>query len=379
MKLSSRVQPVRLSIGLFLLAASLPAAESPFLYGIHDHEPEPSEYLNHIKAGTGSGGWVTATVAVGANTNDAGGVDFTSLERVGHTVICRINHGYFPNGTIPLPAKYDDFAARCANFVAHSPGCHLWIIGNELNIAGEWPFNPATERMDYVSPSNYATCFRKVYNAIKAVRPNDKVLPQAPAPFSGPFREQKLPLGEKNYHSDANPLNCVQHLNQMLSAITNSGPLDGIALHIYSRGYARADVMSTEKFTSGGGAGLHKSFLVYHDWIELGIPPALYSLPLYVTECNGYYFWRGGGRDDVSKHYEPGWVQAVYEEINRHNQSASATGQPIFRCVNLYRWCAGCDGWNIDGSPFKAQILTDLDEAMAKKYAWPTNHAKPAR
>lgn len=58
---------------------------------------------------------------------------------------------------------------------------HIWVIGNELNIAGEWPYNPATTRLDYVSPSNYAACFRKVYNAIKAVRPNDKVSASARA------------------------------------------------------------------------------------------------------------------------------------------------------------------------------------------------------
>lgn len=376
MKSSTRLQPGWLSLGFFVAGLVAASGESPFLYGIHDHEPNPSEYLNHISAGTGSGAWVTATAAVGANTNDTSGVDFTFLENAGHTVICRINHGYFPNGTIPLPAKYDDFAARCASFVAQSPGCHIWVIGNELNIAGEWPYNPATARLDYVSPSNYAACFRKVYNAIKAVRPNDKVLPQAPAPFSGPYGQQSLPLAGTNYLADANPLNWVQHLNQVLSAITNTGPLDGIALHVYSRGYTCADVQSTAKFASGGGAGLYRSFFCYKDWIDFGIPAALYSLPLYVTECNGYYFWSGGHPEDTSKHYEAGWVQAAYEEINRHNQNALMTGKPVFRCINLYRWCAGCDGWNIDGSPYKSQILADLDQAVARKFTWPTGNAQ---
>jgi hypothetical protein len=117
------------------LASSVGAAESPWLYGIFDAEPAPSEYLGHITSG-GARGWVTATVAVGANTNDLSGADFSVLANQGHTVICRINHGYFPDGTIPLPSRYDDFAKRCANFVAHSTGCNLWTIGNELNIAG---------------------------------------------------------------------------------------------------------------------------------------------------------------------------------------------------------------------------------------------------
>src|SRR5436190_7979173 len=95
--------------GFILGASQIYSAESPFLYGIHDHDPDPSEFLNRVKSGTGgTGGWVTATVAVGANTNDFSGANFTTLSNAGHTVICRINYGYFPDGTIPVASKYDD-------------------------------------------------------------------------------------------------------------------------------------------------------------------------------------------------------------------------------------------------------------------------------
>src|SRR5688572_15754390 len=154
--------------------------ESPFLYGIHDHDPDPSEFLNHITSVTGgTGGWVTATVAVGANPNDTWGVDFSALANAGHTIICRINYGYFPDGTIPVAAKYDDFAARCKNFIANSSGCAIWLIGNESNLNVEWPFDSSNNRFNYLSPASYADCYRRVYNAIKSIRPNDKVLPQA--------------------------------------------------------------------------------------------------------------------------------------------------------------------------------------------------------
>ena len=133
-------------------AAAAFATESPYLYGIHDHSPDPSEYLNHIKNATGAGGWVTATVAVGTSTNDLSGTDFTSLANAGHTIICRINNGYFPDGAIPLPAKYDDFAVRCKNFVTHSSGCNIWLIGNESNLNAEWPFDPGSQRFNYLSP-----------------------------------------------------------------------------------------------------------------------------------------------------------------------------------------------------------------------------------
>ena len=352
------------------------AGESPFLYGIHDHEPAPTEFLDRVKAGTGGGGgWVTATVAVGADPNDLSGADFSSLASAGHTVICRINYGYFPDGTIPVASKWDDFAIRCRNFVAHSSGCSLWLIGNESNLNVEWPLDPANQRFNYLSPQDYAVCFRKVYDAIKSVRPNDKVMPQALAPWGGPYGGTAN-LNGSGHPADGMPLNWVQYLNQMLTAIQATGPLDGIPLHIGSRGYTYADIHSTNR-VNAGGQNLYFSFYVYKDWIDYGIPPSLYHLPLYVTECNGLYYWKGGGPpgEDPTRHYEPGWVQEILAEFNRHNQSAATSGRPIFRCVNFYRWCGYCDGWNIDGAsnPYKGQILSDLDAAVAQQYRWPTN------
>jgi hypothetical protein len=353
----------------FLLATlvfaprSFAAAEARSLYGIHDHEPSPMEYLSHVEAGGGAG-WVTATVAVGKNPNDTSSVGFAWMTNAGHTVIGRLNHGYFPNGTIPLAADYDNFARRCSNFVANSTGCHLWVIGNELNLPGEWPFTGTN--FAYVSPQQYATCFRKVYNAIKAVRPNDRVLPAPPAPFAGPFG----PGTQNGYPHDGVPINWTTYLNQMLTAIAASGPLDGVALHINSRGYAVSDIHSAQR-VNAGGQSLSFSFYVYRDWVNLGIPPALWHLPLYATECNGYYHWSGGHPENSAKHYEPGWMQEIFAEVNRYNRLAAGQGKPLFRCVNMYRWCFGCDGWNIDGSPYKQQILADLDSAVAQNHRWP--------
>ena len=164
----------------------------------------------------------------------------------------------------------------------------------------------------------------------------------------------------------------MQYLNQTLTAIQNSGRLDGIALHITSRGYAYTDIDSTSQ-VNAGGQSLYFSFNVYKDWVDYGIPHSLYNLPLYATECNGYYYWKGGHPENPAQHYQPGWMQEIYAEINRYNQSAIAAGKPFYHCVNMYRWCAGCDGWNIDGAdnPYRAQILSDLDAAAAQNYIWP--------
>src|SRR5438034_11289216 len=83
--------PIRVHSWLFIiLFASAPpsfsATESPFLYGVHDHSPDPTEYLTHITNATGAGGWITATVAVGANPNDTSGTECTPCSNERHTV-----------------------------------------------------------------------------------------------------------------------------------------------------------------------------------------------------------------------------------------------------------------------------------------------------
>jgi PKD repeat protein len=344
--------------------AAANAAETPYLYGIHDHDPSPQEFLDHL-AVQGRTGWVTATVAIGSDRTDLGGGDFSGLAAPGHTVIVRLNNGYCPDGAIPPPFQYADFARRAANYARASRGAHIWVIGNETNLPWEWPV--ANGRAAYVSPQSYAQLFRMVYDEIKRVRPEDKVIPQALAPFAGPFGPGTMCNGAPH---DGNPLNWVQYMSQMLTAIQATGPLDGIALHINSRGYTYDAIHSTQK-VSAGGESLYFSFYVYKDWVELGIPKSLYHLPLYATEANGLYFWKGGHPENPAAHYERGFIQEIYAEIDRYNQRAAATGKPVFRCVNLYRWCAWCDGWNIDGSAYKGQILSDLDEAARQGYRWP--------
>ena len=70
---------------ILLIVAFQSHAASPFIYGIHDHDTNPQEYLDHIRNG-GATGWITATVAIGSNPNDYGGADFSKLSNQGHTV-----------------------------------------------------------------------------------------------------------------------------------------------------------------------------------------------------------------------------------------------------------------------------------------------------
>jgi hypothetical protein len=330
-------------------------AQSRHIYGIHDFEPGPDE-LTSVLEQEGVRGAITATEAVGSNPADASGKDYTRLANRGHLVIARLNNGYGAAGTIPPRSRWNDFAARCANFAAASRGCTLWVIGNETNLWGEWPEEDGFRR--YVSPEDYADCFRRVYNAIKARRPSHQVLPQALAPFAGPY-------GASATH-DAMPIDHVTYMRRMLDAIRASGGIDGIAIHINSRGYSRSDVFSTQQVN-----GNYWSFFCYKDWLQRGVPPQLRDLPVYATESNGYYFWKGGHPEAPARTYEPGWVQAVLVEVDRWNHNeAVLQGLPEIRSLNFYRWCAFCDGWNIDGAPVEGQILADLAQAASFDLEW---------
>ena len=110
-----------------------PLFDSPYIFGIH--EPGGEQYM----LDAGRPGWIVFTEAIGSEPNDTGGKDFRPWSDRNLGVICRLNNGYEPAGTIPNPARYADFARRCANYVANSPGCRIWIIGNEMNFAVERP------------------------------------------------------------------------------------------------------------------------------------------------------------------------------------------------------------------------------------------------
>lgn len=110
-----------------------PLFDSLYLFGLHDPGGE------QLMLDAGRPGWVLFTEELGRDPNNFSGKDFTPWSNRNLGVICRLNHGYFPNGTIPNSAFYEDFARRCANYVANSPGCKIWIIGNEMNFDIERP------------------------------------------------------------------------------------------------------------------------------------------------------------------------------------------------------------------------------------------------
>ncbi len=339
--------------------AAIGQSQTPHLIGIHDDDfPSVNEWLSRAP---GAGAWITATESLGHDPNNFGGKNYTVS--AGTTIIARLNNGYNPDGTLPLKEHYADFAQRCANFVANSSGCEMWLIGNETNLGSEWPRRNGVP--EYISPEDYAEAFKLAYNAIKAIRPDHRVFVQSLAPWAGPY----------SFPGEVQPDNWVDYSWKMLKAIT-TGPdavtPDGITLHINSRSYALSSVAFGERITAGG-LPLEFGWGVHRDWIQWGIPRELWHLPLHATESNGRAYWSGIGWPEPGQPaYQTGWLQAIFTSINGWNQDARHFGLPIYRCINMYRWC-DCDGWSIKVAPNKAQILSDLEATAALGFTWP-NH-----
>ncbi len=304
--------------------------EPRYLYGFHDPGGE------HLMVGAGKPGWVLVTEEIGHDPDWQSGWDYSNLPNQGLGVIVRLNNGYHPNGTVPEPAHYDDFAQRCANFVGNSHGCGLWIIGNEMNHAQERPHDQP------ITPELYARCYGKCRTAIHdRVGSDHRVLIGAVAPFNIQTAYGGNESGD-----------WVQYFLDILSRV--EGACDGIALHAYTWGNDPNLITSDERMNPPYHHR-RKQFRAYRDFME-AIPPTMRQLPVYITEANQ------GGAGGPWVNENRGWIQRAYSEIEAWNR---AGGQQI-HCLLLYRWSTA-DQWAISN---KDQLIADFRHALSQDNTW---------
>jgi hypothetical protein len=336
---------------------TVPKGESPYIYGMHDRGGE------HLLLVDGQArGWVLVTEEIRADPHNRSSSNYSDLAERGYGVIVRLNHAYGSDGTIPLPNKYRDFAERAANFVAHSSGAHIWIIGNEMNLEREQPRQPGTNRAEPITPRLYVTCYRMCRNAIHRLpgHRDDQVLIGAIGPWNGEtpypadpegeYPANRIPGAPGGYPYHGFFGDYVKYLRDILVAI---GPhnCDGIAIHAYTHGHNPKLVFSDQKMGPPFDQ-YNYHFRTYRDQME-AIPRAFRHLPVYLTEMNQDETW-----EDANK----GWVKNAYQEINDWNQA----GHQQIRAAVLYRWPRH-DKWHIDG---KRGVQDDIREAVAKSYQW---------
>ncbi len=311
-----------------------PSGESPYIFGIHD------PFDRTLFANSGKTGWVLITEPVGANPATACGNRnaYYDWSRAGFGVIARLNYGYHGAGTLPPQASYSSFVAACARWVELSidpldrqHGCHIWIIGNEMNNPREWPGNKDGKGGEPITPDAYARCFNAVYAAIKAVQPGAIVCPGAVDPYNAEAGDSK------------------DWFTQMLSQIT---ALDGIVLHAYTHGPAPSLITSKATFEHDPLTWQYYNFLAYRTFMDL-IPGQWREVPVFITETDQVEAWRDAN---------DGWAREAYAEIHRWNQSAH---HQQIRCLLLYRW--QWDQWALERKP---NVLNDFKQALQSDYRW---------
>jgi hypothetical protein len=292
------------------------------LAGLHDREGA------HLVP---AGGWCVDTVAIAESPTAP------DYDRLGPGVnwIARLNFGYGAQGTLPPPSRTEEFAARCAQYVAGSRGCHRWVIGNEPNLPREWPDEQP------ISPTAYAACLRRVRAAIRGLpgHAQDEVLVAGPGPWNAEFRWDTNPTGD-----------WVVYLRQTLAALGDA--YEGVALHGYTHGYDPA-LVTSEARMAPPFADRRFEFRGLLDL--LAVIPA--GKARYVTEANGDGPWQARGL-----------MPAMLAEVAAWNRAGAGV-----RCVVFYRY----PDYDEYGMAAKPAVLAEF-AAAAREYGAPGDSSSPA-
>ncbi len=339
-------------------------SESPWLYGIHDAGAE------QVMLEAGKPGWVVCSAVIGHDPQDHSGLDFRRypLHRLG--IICCLNNGPFPHGAIPAARHYPEFARRCANFVAASPGCHIWIVGDEPNRARRRPHVEGAPAVDagrarsrglwnvvasiwrgrggadaageVITPQLYADCFAQCRTAIRqmAGHERDHVLVAAVAPWHDDTRYAGNEWGD-----------WVLYFRDVLVAL-GAGGCDGFALHCHTH-HADPRLIGSSATLGAPFAGRHYEFRVYRDFLD-AVPQAMRGLPAFITEANQSVAW---------PERNTGWVRTAYDEIAGWNRAA---GGPVIRALILHRW-SGAQAQRIED---KTGTVEDFRLALRGDHRW---------
>lgn len=308
-------------------------ASLPHIYGVHeDHDAAAARLMRDQDVK----GYILWTEGIGSDPDDpGGGRNYAQLTTdYGHTTIVRLNYGYEHDlqhkGTIPHSSLYSDFAERCANWVARSQGCRIWVIGNEPNNPREHP------QGESITASRFARCFDLVYRAIKRVQPDSIVVPGAIDPTNAAMGD------------------CRQYFWDMLAEIDD---LDGLAIHAYTHGPDPRNIVSSRRFEHPPLTWQYYHFRMFETFME-AVPESLRHLPVYLTETNHLFKTVDGDWGWVDQN--EGWVWAMYERVDEWNRRG---GQQI-HCALLYRY-PPIDHWVIHG---KQNVIQDFRQSMTLRY-----------
>lgn len=399
--------------------------DSRWIFGLHDPGGE------QLMLDAGKPGWVVFTEAVGRDPRDMTGRDFRPYSSKQLGVICRINHGYYPDGTLPPSRYYQDFAQRCANFVAASPGCRLWIIGNETNFEIERPY--AAARAAAAQPAydlapraaraslwqRLLAWLRRLTGARRPLEPRHEPLPTLDVPPDDPtlrgipqrfsallaeagpgaaVQASSPPRGEpitpalyaECYRLCRDAIHRLRGHEQDRVLVAAPAPWNNQTRYPGNErgdwvqywvdildilGPDHCDGLTLHAYTHGSNPALITS--------EARMKPPfadrrydfrtyqdfLNAVPLSMRDLPVYL--TEIDQIDAWTDANTGWIQAAYREIDSWNRRP---GTQKMRAAVLYRW-ARFDHWHIDG---KQGVIADFRSALQQEAHWDHRTPQPA-
>jgi hypothetical protein len=214
--------PFKVALGLVLLAMLLwgspyaDSEDSPWLYGIHWYGDADGSL---VEAMTGNKGiWSLETVMTSGDV--WWGPEwqrenrFLQIVARGHTIIVRIQRNW--GETVPFPENLTQYLVDVQSAAETlADVCHIWQIGNEMNLYGEWGG-------DVLTPTVYVDMFKQIRAAIRAVPSalGEQIV------LLGPAGPGDVVPGVR--HTEGN-----DYLGQMCDLLAQAD-LDGFALHAYA-------------------------------------------------------------------------------------------------------------------------------------------------
>ncbi len=226
-----RVMYLALVAGGLAITAPAHADDSPWLYGIHFYGDAAGSIVESMTGGKG----IWSLEIVQTDSDVWWGAEwqrdnrFSAMVDRGHTLIVRIERNW--GETVPFPEHRDQYLVDVqAAATALSDVCHVWQIGNEMNILAEWGGSELTAE-------TYVDMYRQIRAAIKSV---DSPLGEQIV-LVGPVSPGAVIPGVR--HTDGN-----EYLGQMCDRLTPD-EVDGFAIHAYAAPWydataARADLQS---------------------------------------------------------------------------------------------------------------------------------------
>lgn len=265
-----------LGIGcLFLLTATAVVAitnDSPWLYGIHWYGDRWGTDVESMSGGKGI--WVLEITHVDDSQSqpwDKPSYYVGHCQQVtskGHSVIFRVQPYWSRNVPHPSdPYTLEQYANDCkAAAETLKDYCHIWQIGNEVNIKDEnlrWggssyniPWEP--------TPEQYAQTYIACRDKIHEVTPN-----------TNPAQQIVLmqPVSPGNVISGVRYMDGNEFLWRQIEAVTDKNKIDGFALHGY------AEPGGTNYGVDGFWDSIREQLMIIDQW-------GLGNRPIYITEWN---------------------------------------------------------------------------------------------